>query len=96
MAKIKRLFADWNIPTPDQVDDYSLQAAVESARRISEEVEDMQAILPFEEEARKVDMPQQLRDLLCLMLVPDPDNRPSVSALLKSAELLAFEKFVGV
>jgi hypothetical protein len=96
MAKIKRLFPDWYIPAPDEVEGDSLRNAVHSSRRMSEDVEDMLAILPLEEKIRKVEMPQQLRDLLRLVLVPDPDKRPSALSVLESAEFLAFEKFAGV
>lgn len=92
MAKIKRLFPDWNIPAPGEVKGYSLQDAVESARYFSEEIEELQAILPFDEEMLKAEMPQQLRDLLRLMLVPSPNQRPTASYVLDSAEYLAFEK----
>ncbi|KAK0706671.1 hypothetical protein B0T26DRAFT_680324 [Lasiosphaeria miniovina] len=69
MAKVKRLFPDWNIPAPGEVKGYSLQDAVESARFFSEEIEELQAILPFETETQKVEMLEQLRDLLRLMLL---------------------------
>ncbi|KAL7626844.1 hypothetical protein AAE478_003618 [Parahypoxylon ruwenzoriense] len=96
MAKIKRLFPDWNIPAPDQAEGPSLQAAVKSARRMSEEEPELQAILPFEEETRKVMIPQQMGDVLRLMLVVNPDRRPLASSVLESTEFQAFEKLVGV
>ncbi|KAJ5543344.1 hypothetical protein N7535_005772 [Penicillium sp. DV-2018c] len=52
------------------------------------EVSELQAILPFHDETKKTEIPQQLRDLLCLMLVPDPKTRPSVSSVLASKECL--------
>lgn len=93
MAKIKRLFPDWNIPDPGEVEGHSLKAAVKSARRMSEE--ELQDILPFDEEIRKVELPQHLRDLLRLMLVVNPDQRPSASSVLASAEFQAFEQLIG-
>lgn len=96
MAKIKRLFPHWNIPTPDEVEGHSLKAAVDSAKCFSEEVPDLQAILPFDEEIQKVEMPQQLRDLLRFMLVPNPVKRPSALSVLASREFRAFEKFIDV
>lgn len=54
MAKIKRLFLEWNIPTPDEVDGSTLKAAVGSAKTLAKEVPDLQAILPFNEEIKKV------------------------------------------
>lgn len=95
MAKIKRLFPDWELPTPNEVNGPVLQAAVKAARRMSQEEALMQAILPFQEEMQKVEMPQQLRDLLGLMLVTNPDKRPSASAVLASTEFRAFEKVLG-
>lgn len=96
MAKIKRLFPHWNIPTPDEVEGHSLKAAVDSAKCFSEEVPDLQAILPFDEEIQKVEIPQQLRDLLRFMLVPNPVKRPSALSVLASREFRAFEKFIDV
>ncbi|KAJ9217141.1 hypothetical protein DTO166G4_1196 [Paecilomyces variotii] len=86
MAKIKRLFPEWNIPTPNEVERITLKNAVQSARRITEEEPVMQAILPFEKETQKVKMPEQLRELLLLMLVVNPSERPSASYVLASRE----------
>jgi hypothetical protein len=44
---------------------------------------------------QKIEMPQQLRDLLGLMLVTNPDKRPSASAVLASNEFRAFGELVG-
>ncbi|KAH9212197.1 hypothetical protein DL95DRAFT_509553 [Leptodontidium sp. 2 PMI_412] len=86
----------WNIPTPDEVEGESFKAAVRSARRMSQEEPGLQAILPLEEEIRGVDMPQQLSDLLCLMPVVDPSERPSASSVLALKEFRAFQTFSGV
>ncbi|KAF9890791.1 hypothetical protein FE257_005361 [Aspergillus nanangensis] len=94
MAKIKRLFPNWNIPVSDEVKGDILKAAVDSAKFFAEEVSDLQAILPFNEEIKKVDIPQQLKDLLGFMLVPNPVKRPSASCVLASRELRAFENLV--
>lgn len=91
MVKIKRLFPNWNIPTPDEVEGDALKAAVNSARRMSREEPDLQAILPLTEETRGVEMPQQLRDLLRFMLVADPSERPSASSVLASREFGRFK-----
>lgn len=97
MAKIKRLLPHWNIAPLDEVDGHSLKAAVDAARSLSKEVPDLQAILPFDEEAEKVEMPPQLRDRLRFMLVPDPVKRPSsLSSVLASSELRAFEGVLDV
>ncbi|KAI1929630.1 hypothetical protein LOZ66_005157 [Ophidiomyces ophidiicola] len=95
IAKIKRPFPGWNIPHPDEVERSTLKLAVEYAAEFadgSEGAEDLQAILTFEEETRKVEMPQQLRDFLRLMLECDPDKRPSALCALKSKQFWAFEK----
>ena len=73
MAKIKRLFPNWDIPTPDEVEQDSLKVTVNSARRMSREEPDLQVILPLEKEMQKVEMPQQLRNLLRLMLPLDQE-----------------------
>jgi serine/threonine protein kinase len=96
MAKVKRLFPNWNIPPPEEVDGDTLKAAVNSARRISREEPEMQAISPLEDETRKVDMPHQLRDLLRLMLKVDPSKRPSALSILESREFMALEKMASV
>ncbi|CRL23802.1 Serine/threonine-protein kinase DCLK [Penicillium camemberti] len=80
MAKIKRLFPQWEIPTLEMV----------------KEVPALQAILPFDGETKKVDMPQQLRDLLRYILVPNPKKRPSASSVLASKEFRDFEHYVSV
>lgn len=84
MAKIKRLFPHWKIPHSDDVEGHSLKAAVDAAKSFSKEVSELQAISPLCEEIRKVEMPRQLRDLLRLMLVVDPVQRPSASSVLAS------------
>lgn len=94
MAKIKRLFPDWNIPTPEEVTGHSLKAAVDSAGALSKEVPGLKAILPFDEETEKVEMPQQLKDLLRFMFVLDPIKRPSASSVLASRELQDFENLL--
>jgi hypothetical protein len=44
MAKIKRLFPNWKIPTPNEVEGDVLKAAVNSARHMSREEPALQAI----------------------------------------------------
>lgn len=91
MAKFKRLFPDWNIPTPEEVTGHSLKAAVGAADTLSKEVPELQAISPFYEETGEVAMPRQLKDLLRFMFVLDPNRRPSASSVLASRELRDFE-----
>jgi len=96
MAKIKRLIPGWKIPPPEEVERPTIKAAIKAAERISREEEPMQAILPFQEEMRKMEVPQQLTDLLHLMLVADPEERPSASVVLQSKEFQMFGKLVDV
>ncbi|KAJ5382424.1 hypothetical protein N7517_000335 [Penicillium concentricum] len=95
MAKVKRLFPDWNIPIADEVDGHFLKACVNIAKTLSETKPELQAILPFDEEIKTVEMPDQLRDLFRFMLIHDPVKRPSASSVLKSRELRAFENLTG-
>lgn len=94
LAKIKRLFPDWNIPSPTEVDDTFVKATVRHAKSFPEKAPELQAMLPLNELA--VEMPHQLRDLLRFMLIPNPAERPSASSVLASREFRAFEKFVDV
>lgn len=57
---------------------------------------ELQEILPLEKELQEMEMPQQLRDLLHLMLVVDPSKRPSALFVLASREFQGFEMFTGV
>lgn len=95
MAKLKLLFPNWRIPTADEVNGPILQTNVKYALLFSEdkdkEIQELQAFSPFDEETRKIDMPEQLRDLLRLMLVVNPDERPSASTVLASKEFQAFQ-----
>ncbi|KAG8161542.1 hypothetical protein KVR01_008529 [Diaporthe batatas] len=91
MAKIKRLFPEWHIPTPEQVERPTLKSAVESAVILSQNEEGPQSIGSFAEETQNLKMPGQLRDLLNLMLVVDPCQRPSASAVLESKEFKTFQ-----
>lgn len=94
LAKIKRLFPEWNIPSPTEVDDNFVKATVKHARSFTENAPELQAILPFNELA--VEVPHQLKDLLHFMLIPNPAERPSASSVLASREFRVFEKFVEV
>ena len=94
MAKIKQLFPQWNIPRPEDVEDPIFKEQVDAARGLGKVAPELEAISPFDEETRKVQLPQELRDLLRFMMVLDPDGRPSASDVLASKEFRAFEKFV--
>ncbi|CAI7573741.1 unnamed protein product [Penicillium glandicola] len=95
MAKIKRLFPDWNIPSPDDVDGHFLKAAVNCAKSLGETKPELQAILSFDEEIKTTEMPNELRDLLRFMLIHNPAKRPSASSVLVSRELRAFEDIIA-
>ncbi|KAJ5789867.1 uncharacterized protein N7518_006878 [Penicillium psychrosexuale] len=91
IVKIKRLFPEWDIPTPDEVDGHFVKAVVNCAQSMTETEPKLQEILSFDEETKTLEISDQLRDLLRFMLVPDPVNRPSASSVLASRELRAFE-----
>ena len=91
MAKIKQLFPNWKIPAPDEVDGHILKAIVQSAGSLGEKVPELQKGLPFNEGMQKVEVPQQLRDLLHVMLVVNVGKRPSALSLLASKEFQAFD-----
>lgn len=82
------------MPTPDKVDGYYLKAVVKAAKTLGETKPELQAILPFDEETKTVEMPNQLRDLLRFMLIHDPVKRLSASSVLVSRELRAIENLV--
>lgn len=71
MAKIMRLFLGWEISTPDKLERETLRVALNTAVKIKEE-EDFNAISPLEEELKKVEMPQELRDLVRFMFITGP------------------------
>ncbi|KAJ0420517.1 hypothetical protein BJY00DRAFT_301491 [Aspergillus carlsbadensis] len=71
MAKIKRLFPDWEIPHADDVEGDVLKAA-------------------------KMEMPQQVKDILRLMFVADPSERPPAASVLASREFRELEELIGV
>ncbi|KAJ5115562.1 hypothetical protein N7526_011443 [Penicillium atrosanguineum] len=62
-GKIKRLFPYWDIPASDELNGHVLKIAVDAARFFIEEVQLLQEILPFDEETKQMEMPQQSRDL---------------------------------
>ncbi|PYI07048.1 hypothetical protein BO78DRAFT_418202 [Aspergillus sclerotiicarbonarius CBS 121057] len=95
MAKIKQLFPQWHIPAPEDVQGHSFKDQVYGARKLGKLAPLLEAIAPFDEETRKVEIPRELRDLLRFMMVPNPVARPSASDVLVSKEFRAFETFVG-
>ncbi len=96
MAKIQRLFPDWELPSPDKVDDvYYLRTIFNITERMNREELPMQAILPLQEELQTVEMLEELRTLISLMLITDPDERPFAAAVLALNEYRALEKRVS-
>lgn len=96
MAKIKRLFPHWRIPTPDEVEVNELKIAVEHAVNMSKEVPKLLDILPLEQMMQAIEIPQGLRDLLRLMMVVDPSVRPSALSVLTSRDFRGFQDYVSV
>lgn len=96
MAKIKRLFPHWRIPTPDEVEVDELKIAAEHAVNMSKEVPELLDILPLKQMIQAIEMPQALRDLLRLMMVVDPSARPSASSVLASRDFRGFQEYVSV
>jgi serine/threonine protein kinase len=96
MAKIKRLFPHWHIPTPDEVEVDELKIAVQHAVNMSKEVPELLDILPLEQIMQAIEMPQELKNLLCLMMVVDPSARPSASSILASRDFRVFREYVSV
>jgi serine/threonine protein kinase len=96
VAKIKRLFPHWLIPTPDEVEVDELKITVEHAVNMSKEVPELLDILPLKLLMQAIEMPQELRNLLCLMMVVDPSARPSASSVLTSRDFRLFKEHVSV
>lgn len=92
MAKIKRLFPEWNLYAAlNKAKRLTVRTAIELAMRYSEEQEIPRTISPFDEETLKIIMPDELRRLLRLMFVVNPHERPSASSVLTSEEFYDFQ-----
>ena len=91
MAKIKRLFPGWKVPTADEVKTHTLKAHVDISIRLSEEERIPRAISPFDIETRKFRIPEELRNILRLMMVVTPSERPSASLVLALKEFQAIQ-----
>jgi hypothetical protein len=96
MAKIKRLVPGWILPLPQETQRPIIRAAIKAAERISREEAPMHAISPLQDEMRKIGLPHQLSNLLCLMLITDPNERQSALSVLRSKQFEMFEKLVDV
>lgn len=81
-AKLKRLFPDWELLPRRAVDKDVLQGARYMSLLMNPP---MQTTLPIHEELQKVEMPQDLRDALELILVIDP-GKPSMPTILPLRE----------
>ena len=64
MAKIKRVFPNWIIPSQEDVEGCVLKGAVKSVKRISEEEPDMLKLPPFDSEMQAMNVLLELRDIL--------------------------------
>lgn len=90
IAKLMRLFPSWTIPP---LEDENRQNEFNLAKTLNEQtLQQLNQISVLEDEMLKVDMPTELRDLLQLMLVVNPDERPSATHVLASKEFLALDK----
>ncbi|KAL6705598.1 hypothetical protein ACN47E_006545 [Coniothyrium glycines] len=96
MAKLKRLFPHWHVPAPDEVDIHRLKHPVEYSVKLSEQVPELLDIPPLEQMMQAIEMPQELRDVLRLMMAVDPGARPCASSVLASREFRTFQEYVSV
>lgn len=90
MAKLKRLFPKWEIPSPDTAETHTLHSTFEAAPTFAQEVPDILLIQPLDEELRKMQISAQLCALLQSMLVIEAVERPTASAVLASDEFREF------
>ncbi|OOF91832.1 hypothetical protein ASPCADRAFT_133908 [Aspergillus carbonarius ITEM 5010] len=95
MAKLKRLFPEWNIPAPEGVVDAEYRSKLYAARGFCQEIEQLMGISSVEGELRRMGVPKEVRDVVRLMMVLDPGERPLAREVLESKEMRALEGFVG-
>ncbi|RMD44479.1 hypothetical protein DV735_g752, partial [Chaetothyriales sp. CBS 134920] len=89
IAKLGRLFPEWDLQPHNSVTDNQILIPVELAQKLLRQPRaGLGKILPFE------DLPRGLMDLLRFMLVLKPDRRPSASDVLASKQYQAFKQFV--
>ncbi|KAI0896252.1 kinase-like domain-containing protein [Annulohypoxylon nitens] len=93
LMKMKQLFLD---QTDFPTDDPNQLVDLKIVREFIESQTPLRIICPFEEEAKRLGLPEAITDILRLMLVVDVGNRPSASSILESAEFQALEKFVEI
>ncbi|KKZ61070.1 hypothetical protein EMCG_04314 [[Emmonsia] crescens] len=90
IAKLMRLLPSWTIPP---LEDENRQNEFNLAKALNERtLPQLCQMSVLEDEILKVDMPTELRDLLQLMLVVNPDERPSATHVLASKEFWALDK----
>ncbi|PWY81600.1 hypothetical protein BO94DRAFT_470166 [Aspergillus sclerotioniger CBS 115572] len=82
MSKLKRLFPEWYIPDPGQLE---LNNVVKV---------DLDCIAPFETQLTSLGVPREITDVLALMMIIDPKKRPSAKEVLESREMRKLERFV--
>ncbi|RAK96467.1 kinase-like protein [Aspergillus ibericus CBS 121593] len=96
MAKLKRLFPQWQIPVPEEEEAVMgpmLRYRFQMARYLAQN-EDLASRMPLRRELDRMRLPFALIELLCLMLEVWPQCRPSARGVLGSAELSFWEDFV--
>lgn len=94
MTRIMQLFPNWKLPTLATIKRETLRVVLESVLKLKE-LEVFNVILPWREELNKMERPQELRELICLMLVTSPEKGFSASSILASEELKAFKNLVS-
>ncbi|RMZ82655.1 hypothetical protein DV738_g1631, partial [Chaetothyriales sp. CBS 135597] len=95
IAKVGRLFPEWNPQPPESVTDDQILIPIELARKLLRQPRGgLEKIMPLEEEMEEAKIPPELVDLLRFMFVLEPDQRPSASDVLESKQYEAFKQFV--
>lgn len=90
IAKLMLLFPDW---TGAPVD--GITCVARTLREIFANARNLKPlfqIAPLEQQLREMEIRGEWRDFLRLVLNPDPEKRPSASAILQSSEYLAIRK----
>ncbi|KAL1614354.1 hypothetical protein SLS56_012127 [Neofusicoccum ribis] len=92
IAKLRRLFPDWNDPP---VEDNVHSREFTLSKRIAEEP-GLIRISSLEDEMRGMHLLPVLKDLLSLMLVVNPDKRPSAAQVLASQQFQSLKESLVV
>jgi serine/threonine protein kinase len=95
VAKLKRLFPDWNDPPIDDLFTFRKANFIISEMWLKQSPPILKAILPLEEEMERMGLLPELRDVLRLMFVTDPEKRPTAAQVLASGQLRALNEAVS-